>query len=113
MPGPVLDIIEAIARREKATSHGRDLFYHDEMTRVLVIHHLRIFGEAVRRISAEFRSAHPDIPWTEIIGMRNILVRHYSGIDRDAVWKVAEHDLPVVKKQISRSGIPVTGYLRL
>jgi uncharacterized protein with HEPN domain len=98
----ILDIIEAIERIGKVSDRGLDFFYHDEMAQVWVIHHLLILGEAVRGISPEFRMAHTDIPWSEIIGMRNILIHHYFGIDRDAVWKVVEHDLPVLKEQFSR-----------
>ncbi|MFA5296508.1 MAG: HepT-like ribonuclease domain-containing protein [Methanoregulaceae archaeon] len=72
------------------------------MVQVGVIHHLQILGEAVRGISTEFKSSNPEIPWPEIIGMRNILIHHYFGIDRDAVWKVVEEDLPVLKAQFSR-----------
>jgi uncharacterized protein with HEPN domain len=70
--------------------------------RSLVIHHLQIIGEAVRGITADFKAAHPEIPWSDIIGMRNILIHHYFGIDRDAVWKVVEHDLPLLKQQFSQ-----------
>ncbi|MDO8873635.1 MAG: DUF86 domain-containing protein, partial [Methanoregula sp.] len=81
----IQDIIEAIERIGKVSDRGLDFFYQDEMAQVWVIHHLQILGEAVRGISPEFRMAHPDIPWSEIIGMRNILIHHYFGIDRDAV----------------------------
>jgi len=54
----------------------------------------------VRGISPEFRAANPGIPWSDIIGMRNVLIHHYFGIDRDAVWNVAEHDLPMLKEQL-------------
>nr|WP_301677904.1 HepT-like ribonuclease domain-containing protein [Methanoculleus sp. FWC-SCC3] len=79
---------------------GREFFYDDEMAQVWVIHHLQIIGEAVRGISSEFRTANPDIPWSDIIGMRNVLIHHYFGIDRDAVWNVVEHDLPALKSQL-------------
>jgi uncharacterized protein with HEPN domain len=79
---------------------GREFFYDDEMAQVWVIHHLQIIGEAVRGISPEFRTANPDIPWSDIIGMRNVLIHHYFGIDRDAVWNVVEHDLPALKSQL-------------
>jgi uncharacterized protein with HEPN domain len=69
------------------------------MAQVWVIHHLQIIGEAVRGISPQFRKTNLIIPWSDIIGMRNILIHHYFGIDRDAVWKVVEHDLPVLKEQ--------------
>ena len=65
-----------------------------------MLHHLQIIGEAVRGISLEFRTANPGIPWSDIIGMRNVLIHHYFGIDRDAVWNVVEHDLPALKKQL-------------
>ncbi|WP_366515260.1 HepT-like ribonuclease domain-containing protein [Methanoculleus sp.] len=64
------------------------------------MHHLQIIGEAVRGISPEFRTANPGILWSDIVGMSNILIHHYFGIDRDAVWNVVERDLPALKKQI-------------
>jgi len=96
----VLDVLEAIERIERVSVRGRDHFYEDEMAQVWVIHHLQIIGEAVRGISSEFRTANPDIPWSDIIGMRNVLIHHYFGIDRDAVWNVVEHDLPALKSQL-------------
>lgn len=99
----IKDILEAIDRIEKVSDRGRDFFNNDEMAQVWVIHHLQIIGEAVRGISSDYRNANPDIPWSDIIGMRNILIHHYFGIDRDAVWRVIEHNLPVLKnKFISR-----------
>ncbi|MCK9580328.1 MAG: DUF86 domain-containing protein [Methanoregula sp.] len=93
-------ISEAIERIGKVAVRGRDYFFDDEMAQVWVIHHLQIIGEAVRGISSEFRGRNPNIPWSDIIGMRNILIHHYFGIDRDAVWKVVEHDLPALKSQL-------------
>ena len=97
----ILDIIEATERIGKVSDRGRDFFYQDEMAQVWVIHHLQIIGEAVRGITPECKTAHPEVPWSDIIGMRNVLIHHYFGIDRDAVWKVVEHDLPVLKEQFS------------
>jgi len=96
----VLDILEAIERIQKISVRGREYFYNDEMAQVWVIHHLQIIGEAVRGISPEFRTANPDIPWSDIIGMRNVLIHHYFGIDRDAVWNVVENDLPALKEHL-------------
>ena len=62
-----------------------------------MIYHLQIIGEAVRGLSSEFVAANSEVPWSDIIGMRNILVHHYFGIDRDAVWNVIEDDLPALE----------------
>jgi len=96
----ILDVLEAVERIERVAARGRDHFYDDEMAQVWVIHHLQIIGEAVRGISLEFRVAHPEIPWSDMVGMRNVLVHHYFGIDRDAVWNVVEGDLPALKSQL-------------
>jgi uncharacterized protein with HEPN domain len=59
-----------------------------------------ILGEAAVRVSDEFKENHPDVSWPEIIGMRNILVHNYFGIDFDVVWGAVETDLPKLKKLI-------------
>ena len=60
------DILEAIERIEKYASGGRATFDRDELVQTWVLHHLQIIGEAVRGLSDEIRSAHPDIPWAQI-----------------------------------------------
>ena len=45
-------------------------------------------------MSERFRAAHPEIPWQQIVGMRNVLVHRYFGVDFDVVWSVVENDLP-------------------
>ena len=101
--GRIEDILEAIARIEKVASKGKEIFFEDEMVQVWVIHHLEIIGEAARGISLDFKNQHGKIPWSEIIGMRNILIHHYFGIDREAVWRVVERDIPVLKKQFQNT----------
>lgn len=96
----LLDIIEAIERIKKYASRGRDAFEKDELIQNWIVNHLQIIGEACRSMSPDFRNQHPEIPWSEFIGMRNILVHRYFGIDLDVVWSVVEHDLPEMKSKI-------------
>ena len=76
-------------------------FDRDELVQTWVLHHLQIIGEAVRGLSDEIRSAHPDIPWAQIAAMRNILVHDYFGIDLEEVWAAVVRDLPQLKAKIA------------
>lgn len=94
------DIQEAISNITKYTSQGRERFDQDELIQTWVIRHLEIIGEAVRAIPQDFRNQHPEIPWKNINGMRNVLVHIYFGIDNDVIWSVVEDDLPVLKAAV-------------
>jgi len=66
------------------------------------VHHLQILGEAARGISEESRGRYPQVPWSKIVGFRNILVHHYFAIDPLELWQVVVVDLPPLKKEIGR-----------
>jgi uncharacterized protein with HEPN domain len=93
----LLDILEAIERIEKYAEQGKGAFEADELIQTWIVHHITIIGEACRSLPNEFQAAHANVPWADIIGMRNILVHHYFGVDTDAVWSVVERDLPELK----------------
>jgi uncharacterized protein with HEPN domain len=65
-----------------------------------VVHHITIIGEACRTLSDDCQARYTNVPWADIVGMRNILVHHYFGIDTEAVWSVVERDLPELKLNI-------------
>ncbi len=96
----LLDIQEAIEQIEKYTEQGQTVFEQDELIQTWVIHHLQIIGEACRAVSQALRDRYPLVPWTKIIGMRNILVHLYFGIDEEIVWSVVEKDLPGLKHEV-------------
>ena len=96
----LLDIQEAIGNIEKYAAQGREVFEQDELIQTWIIHHLEIIGEACRALSSEFMKKHSEVPWTDIIAMRNILVHQYFGIDKKAVWSVIQQNLPDLKRHI-------------
>ena len=98
----LLDIQEAISSIEKYAQKGRDAFVSDELIQTWVIHHLLVLGEAAAKMSEGFQKKYPDIPWSKIIGMRNILIHQYFGIDFDVVWSVVESDLPKLKRTVEQ-----------
>ena len=69
-------------------------FNNDFKTQSAILHQLMVMGEAVKRLSSEFREAHPKIPWTLITGMRDNLIHGYDIVDLDEVWKTADIDIP-------------------
>ena len=90
----LLDIRDAIVKIQKYAERGRLAFENDELVQTWIIHHLQIIGEASAQLTADFRDRHSSIPWQKIIGMRNILVHRYFGIDISLVWQAIEAELP-------------------
>ena len=94
------DILDAIALIEREAARGRDEFDRSEMLQVWIVHHLMIVGEAVRSLDPAFRQRHPEVPWRQIAGMRNLLVHDYFRINSAIVWETVERDLPQLKLQM-------------
>jgi len=59
-----------------------------------VIRRLEIIGEAARRISDETKSAYQNLPWYEMVGMRNAMIHDYDDVDMVIVWETIQNDLP-------------------
>jgi uncharacterized protein with HEPN domain len=59
-----------------------------------ILYQIAVIGEATKRISPEFRHQHPEIPWKNMAGMRDILVHDYDQIDIDVIWDVIQNKLP-------------------
>jgi uncharacterized protein with HEPN domain len=63
---------------------------------------LEIIGEASRNISDDLKTAHPEIPWRQMIGMRNKLVHHYFGVDWEIVNDALKNELPEIKLKLAK-----------
>ncbi|MGL5080132.1 MAG: HepT-like ribonuclease domain-containing protein [Microcoleaceae cyanobacterium] len=59
-----------------------------------ILYFIIILGEATKRLSKNFRTAHPAVDWQSIAGMRDVLVHQYDRIDIETVWDVVQTDLP-------------------
>ncbi len=75
-------------------------FISDWKTRSAVMYQLTVIGEAVKRLSSEFRIAHSEIPWSDIAGMRDHLIHAYDLVDWDEVWATAPSDVPGLLSQV-------------
>lgn len=73
---------------------GKADFLDDIKTQSSVLHQLMVLGEAVKRLSDNFRARHPEISWTLMAGMRDKLIHGYDIVDLEEVWKTANRDVP-------------------
>lgn len=91
----VEDMIEAIERiRRYADGMDVGAFVADDRTVDAVIRNLEILGEAAKRVPSSVTEAHPEIPWSRMSEMRNILVHEYHSVDPSIVYDSVRHDLP-------------------
>jgi uncharacterized protein with HEPN domain len=72
----------------------RAVFLGDIKTQSAVLHQFMVVGEAVKRLSPEFRAGHSGMPWSLIAGMRDKLIHHYDSVDFEEVWRTVETDIP-------------------
>ena len=83
-----------------AVTTSREDLPNNESAQESLFFNLMVLGEAANHLSDEFHAAHPEIPWSKIIGMRNVLIHDYSDIDFDIAWRVVSHDIKELVLQI-------------
>ncbi len=74
----------------------------DEVLTLALVKLIEIVGEAASRVSKDFQTNHPQIPWSAIIAMRNRLVHAYFDINLKIVWQTTQEDLPVLIEQLKQ-----------
>ena len=94
------DILEAIEQIEKYAVKGEDEYLQNELIQKWMVYHLQIIGEAANKISNEVQNKFFSISWPQIIGLRNIIVHEYFGIDVEEIWNTVMIDIPNLKIKI-------------
>ena len=88
----LLDTIDQIDLIRRFSAGGREVFFGDILTQSAVLHRLALLGEACAGLSPQLREAHPEVPWSQIIAFRNVVIHEYFAIDLDLVWAIiTEH----------------------
>ena len=77
-------------------------FIENSMMRFACIKQIEIIGEASNHISDETKSKFTLIEWAQIVGMRNVFVHEYFGVDSALVWEIMKNDIPVLKGKIKQ-----------
>jgi len=96
----ISDMIHAIESIEKYHIFSFEAFLDDEKTQDAIMFNIIILGEAANRIGQEFQEEHPEIPWSSIIGTRNVIVHGYDQIKLQIVWDILTKDLPSLKNKL-------------
>ena len=73
-------------------------FSDNSITVDACVFNLSQLGELTTKLDKDFISAHPDIPWNEMRGLRNRIVHDYEGVNLKLVWEIVSKDLPELKK---------------
>ena len=96
----IKDAIDRIQSRNPTLSLENLL--HDVLVYYGVVKNIEIIGEAVYKLSKEFKESHPMTPWDDVEGMRHVLVHDYYNIQPERVLHVIQNDLPSLKVQIEQ-----------
>lgn len=78
-----------------------DQFMANELVRLATERELEIIGEAGRRISETFRKQHPEIPWKDIVGLRNVISHQYDKIDYPRIYDAVTRELPALIQKLT------------
>ncbi|OGE82656.1 MAG: hypothetical protein A2846_03290 [Candidatus Doudnabacteria bacterium RIFCSPHIGHO2_01_FULL_49_9] len=80
--------------------------YEDFATNRVVLRaverNFEIIGEAVKRLSKEFTQAHPEVPWQDIAGFRDVLIHDYAAVNDTTVWDTLQEDIPKLKEVLEK-----------
>jgi uncharacterized protein with HEPN domain len=94
----ILEVMDKIERYTKGLSY--ETFVKNDMAIDAVIRNLEIIGEASKNLPEDVKEKYPDIPWRRMIGLRNIAVHEYFGVDLGIIWEIVTRNLPETRPKI-------------
>lgn len=97
------DVYIALVRiREFIAGVTKEEFVGDEKTHSAVLLKLMVIGEAIKRLTPEFREAHSEVKWKEYAGFRDVLIHQYDDVNLETVWDIVTNELPELLSQVER-----------
>ena len=98
MPREDAYLLDILLMAKEAMDFTKDMdkeaFLSDRKSQFAVIRCFEIIGEATKHLSDEFQRRHPDIPWSKMARMRDLLMHAYGRVNPDEVWDTTQNDLP-------------------
>jgi uncharacterized protein with HEPN domain len=91
----LLDVLDATEKAMMFVAGKTEAEFNEDFEcQFAVVRAIEIIGEAARRVSEEMVSSHPEIPWREMISMRNHIIHKYDHVDLEVVWDTVQNDIP-------------------
>ncbi|MBI4318994.1 MAG: DUF86 domain-containing protein [Chloroflexi bacterium] len=97
------DILECVEKIQEYTKGiNEEQFARNTLMQDAVLRRLEIIGEAVKHIPKQMRDRHPEIPWQDVAGTRDILIQKYFGVRLQNAWKIVQEDLDALKANVNK-----------
>ena len=90
-------ILRCISRIEEYVAGGREVFSSSPLVQDAVLRNLQTMAESTQRLSSAAKDRRPEVDWTALAGLRNVLVHAYLGVDLIQVQQAIEQDMPELK----------------
>lgn len=96
-------ILESIDWIEKDTEGmSKEEFFENVPIQDAIVRRIEIIGEAIKNLPNDLKKEYNEVPWQDIMDMRNKIIHEYFGVDLKLVWNVVKKDVPQLKKQIKK-----------
>jgi len=89
-------LIYARKARNYCTNTSFDNFIQNDLLQSATLHVLQVIGEAANKVSREYKNAHSEIPWEQVINLRHRLVHEYPGIEFPKIWDIIQNQIPTL-----------------
>ena len=90
-----MNAVEEFVQGKTFEDYQTDLFFKSAVER-----QLEILGEAANRLKPAFQTAHSEIDWSGVVGLRNVIIHQYDELDTEEIWQIATEQVPLLLEQI-------------
>lgn len=98
------EMLSCIVKIERYTEGLMEIeFIGDSLRFDATVRNLEIIGEAANNIPEEVKLQFPEIPWSQLRGLRNRIIHEYFGVDPSIIWFIIHNELAPVKREIQRA----------
>ena len=98
----IIDYCAEIEDYKNQVNATFEVYLSNKMFRRAVDMNVLQIGELTKRLSDDFRAAHPEIPWHEIKGLRNVLVHEYENVDLESAWNDLTKSVPELQAWLEK-----------